>query len=303
MRRFLFLLALLALTNIPTFGQQQATFTQYMFNGMAINPAYAGSHEALSVSVLSRFQNIGLPGAPTTQSLSIHSPLLNQRFALGLLVVHDKISVISQTGISGIYAYRLPLKKGATLSMGVQAGLSVYRASYSQLELFQQDPLFAQDVNQSRPNFGVGVYYTTRLWYAGVSMPHMMNNIFQSGTNFETIKQSSPLILSGGYVFTLNRLMKLKPNFLFKWIDSRPVEFDINANLLFDEVLWFGVSYRMSETLSWLLELQVTDQLKFGYSYSTSLGPIRQAELGSHEVLLNYRFRKLSKGIVTPRYF
>ncbi len=303
MKRLYLLLVILLFVRGLSLGQQQAMFSQYMFNGLAINPAYAGSHEALSVSFLSRFQNVGMPGAPTTQTLSIHSPLVNQRVALGFLVVHDKISVISQTGVSAVYAYRLPMKNGTTLSMGIQAGFSAYQAAYSQLEMYQQDPLFAQDVRQIRPNIGVGVYYFSDLYYVGLSMPHMMNNIFQHGANYETIQQPSPLILTGGYVFTLNRLMKIKPNFLFKYIDSRVVEMDINANLLFDEVLWFGVSYRMSQNIAWLLELQLTDQFRFGYSYSISTGPVNKAELGSHEILLNYRFKKFSKGIVTPRYF
>lgn len=274
-----------------------------MFNGLAINPAYAGSQEALSVSFLARIQNVGLPGSPTTQTLAIHSPIVKQRFALGFLVVHDKISVISETGVSAMYAYRLQMKKGATLSMGIQAGFSAYEAAYSQLTTSQPDVVFAQDVRQTRPNIGLGIYYSNQLWYAGISMPHMLNNIFNQGTNFETIPQSTPIILTGGYMFTLNKLMKLKPNFLFKWIDTRVVEMDINANLLLDEVLWLGVSYRLSQSLGWLLEVQATDQFRLGYSYSTSLGTIKQAELGSHEILLNYRFKKYSRGIVTPRYF
>ncbi len=285
------------------FGQQQATFSQYMFNGLAINPAYAGSHDALSVNLLTRFQNVGLPGAPNTQTLAIHTPLVNERIAVGLLVVHDNIAVINQTGINGIYAYRLPMGKGRQLSMGIQAGFSSYQAAYSKLEIYQPDLVFTQDVRQTRPNFGAGLYYSSKLWYAGISMPHMMSAIFQRGANFETIHQSVPLILTGGYVFTLNRLMKIKPNFLLKTVDQRIVEFDMNANLLFDEVLWVGLSYNFSHALSMLIEMQVTDQFRFGYSFTASMGPIRTAEVGSHEILLNYRFKKFSKGIVTPRYF
>jgi type IX secretion system PorP/SprF family membrane protein len=120
-------------------GQQHATFSQYMFNGLAINPGYAGSQEAMTANLLSRFQNVGLPGAPNTQSFSIHTPLMNAKIALGLLVVHDKLSVISQTGVNGIYAYRLPLNNKATLSMGLQMGFSSYRADYTELDIYQPD--------------------------------------------------------------------------------------------------------------------------------------------------------------------
>ena len=304
MNRFLlfFLLLVSSYWNLAL-AQQQATYAQYMFNGLAINPAYAGSHEALSVSFLSRFQNVGLDGAPNTQTFSVHSPLVNQRMALGFMVVHDKIGVIGQTGINGMYAYKIPLTDQGTLSFGLQAGIGIYNARYSQLETFNPDPLFAEDINQTRPNIGAGVYYSHTNWYGGVSMPHMMNNVFSRGSDFRTIKQATPIIISGGYVFIVNRMLKVKPSFLFKVVDERPVEFDLNTHLLFDEVLWVGLSYKFSNALTMISEVQVTEQLRLGYAYSVTTGLLRTAELGSHEILLNYRFKFNMKGIVTPRYF
>ncbi len=301
-KRYLFIGSLMAIV-IPSWSQQQATISQYMFNGLAINPAYAGSHDALSASFLTRFQNVGLPGAPNSQTLSIHSPILEKRIALGLMVIHDKIGVIGQTGVNGIYAYRIPMSNKATLSFGLQVGVSTYNAAYTSLDTYQADPLFAKDIRQTRPNFGAGIYYTKPLWYLGLSMPHMMNNVFQRGNNFETVYQNIPVILSGGYVFELNEMLKLKPNFLFKIVDKRAVEVDLNANLLLDEVLWVGVSYKFNNATSFLIELQATDQFRFGYSYSLTTGPIRTADFGSHELLLQYRFKYTMKGIVTPRYF
>jgi type IX secretion system PorP/SprF family membrane protein len=291
-------------------GQQVATYSQYMFNGLAINPAYAGSHEALSMSVLGRFQNVGLPGAPNTQTFSAHSPLLNKRVGLGLLVIHDELSVIGQTGVHFSYAYRLPIKKDkSTLSFGLQGGVSMYNADYTKLELFNSaqngtpDPAFSQDIREARPNIGAGVYYTTPVSYIGLSMPSMLNNVFDRGSDYSTVYQNVPIILTGGYVFTLNRILKFKPNFLFKMVDGDPVEFDINANMLFDEVIWFGVSYKSSKQIVMLTQLKINDQLQFGYSYTISAGAIRTAELGSHEVMLNYRFWFNKKGVVSPRYF
>ncbi len=302
-QNYLLLICFLLVVSTRGVAQQQATLSQYMFNGLAINPAYAGSQGALNATVLSRFQNVGLPGAPNTQSFAIHTPLVNERVAVGLLVVHDKLSVIGQTGVNGIYAYRIPTLNGGSFSMGIQAGFSSYRADYSKLDVYQPDVIFSQDVRQTRPNVGAGIYYSTKMWYAGISMPHMVNNVFQRGNNFQTVYQSVPLIVSGGYVYEINRMMKIKPNFLFKYVDKRAVELDINANLLFDEVLWVGVSYKFSNAINWLLQVQVTDQMRFGYSYSATMGPIRHAELGSHEAMVSYRFKYFSKGIVTPRYF
>jgi type IX secretion system PorP/SprF family membrane protein len=303
-------MGILLLGSAAAFAQQQATYSQYMFNGLAINPAYAGSHDALSVTALGRFQNVGLPGAPNTQTITAHSPLLNERVGLGMLVIHDQLSVINQTGVHFSYAYRLPITRNkATLSFGLQGGVSMYRAEYSQLELYNNgsnggvDQVFSQDIREARPNIGAGIFYSARLWYLGLSMPSMANNVFERGADYTTIYQSVPIILNGGYVFSLNRVLKLKPNFLFKVVDQKPVEFDINANLLYDEVLWLGLSYKSSKQVVMLTQFKINDQLQFGYSYTISAGPIRTAELGSHEVMVNYRFWYNKRGVVSPRYF
>ncbi|MBL7851159.1 MAG: type IX secretion system membrane protein PorP/SprF [Cyclobacteriaceae bacterium] len=294
---------MLLLLATASWGQQEATYAQYMFNGLAINPAYAGQHRALSVNVLSRFQNVGLPGAPTTQSLAVHSPLMNQRFAVGALFVHDKIGVISQTQFSGIYAYRIPVSLRGTLSFGIQAGLSRYAAQYSALDIYQSDPAFSQDINETRPNIGTGIFLDHTDWYVGLSAPHMLNNVFTRDSDLMTIHQPFPVILTGGVVFPISRAIHFKPNTLIKLVDGRLVEIDINANFLFDEVIWAGISYHSSQSLSFLVDLQVTDQLRLGYSYSAAFGEIKTVQIGSHEVFLGYVFKFNSKGIVSPRYF
>jgi len=291
-------------------AQQTATYSQYMFNTLAINPAYAGSHDALSVTALGRFQNVGLSGAPNTQTFSAHSPLINNRVGVGLLVIHDQLSVINQTGVHFSYAYRLPLKKNkSTLAFGLQGGVSMYNAEYTKLDLYNnasngtQDDIFSQNIRDSRPNIGAGIYYSTQTSYVGLSMPSMLNNVFDRGKDFTTVYQNVPIILTGGHVFTLNRVLKLKPNFLFKMVDGHPVEFDVNANMLFDEVLWFGLSYKSSKQVVMITQFKINDQLQFGYSYTITAGPIRTVELGSHEVMLNYRFWFNKKGVISPRYF
>jgi type IX secretion system PorP/SprF family membrane protein len=291
-------------------AQQVATYSQYMFNGLAINPAYAGSHDALSMTALGRFQNVGLSGAPNTQTFSAHSPLINKRVGLGMLVIHDQLSVISQTGVHFSYAYRIPIKKDkATLSFGLQGGMSMYNAQYSELELYNNssngtpDPVFNQDVREARPNIGTGIYYKTELSFLGLSMPSLLNNVFDRGMDYTTVYQSVPIILTGGHVFPINRILKLKPSFLFKMVDGQPVEFDLNANILFDEVLWVGLSYQSSKQIMLLTQFKINDQLQFGYSYTISAGPIRTVELGSHEVMLNYRFWFNKRGVISPRYF
>jgi type IX secretion system PorP/SprF family membrane protein len=303
MKRILLFVFFFAFTHFLV-AQQVATYAQYMFNGLAINPAYAGSHDALSATALARFQNVGLKGAPKTQTFSLHSPLLNKRVALGLLAIHDEIGVISQTGLQASYAYRIPVSKKAMLSFGLQGGVGFYDARYTDLAVPPtNDPAFSQDVHEVRPNIGAGVYFYAREYYVGLSAPHLVNNAFDRGEDYETVYQSKPILLTAGYVMSLHRLLKLKPSFLLKFIDDRPVEFDLNANLLFDEVLWAGVSYKSTKTVSVILQAQITDQMQFGYSYQITAGPIRVVELGSHELMLNYRFKYNKKGLVSPRYF
>ena len=285
-------------------AQQVATYAQYMFNGLAINPAYAGSHDVLSATALVRFQNVGLDGAPKTQTFSLHSPLLNKRVGLGMLAIRDEIGVITQTGLNFSYAYRIPVSQKATLSMGIQGGFGIYDADYTELEVPPtNDPAFQTNVHEIRPNIGAGLYLYSRNYYIGLSAPHLVNNAFDRGEDFETVYQNKPILLTAGYVFPLTRLLKLKPSFLLKVVDDRPVEFDLNANLLFDEVLWAGISYKSTKTVSLILQAQVTDQLQFGYSYQVTAGPIRVVELGSHEIMVNYRFKYNKKNVVSPRYF
>jgi type IX secretion system PorP/SprF family membrane protein len=310
MKRFFTILSLLSIGLVTGYSQQTATFAQYMFNGLAINPAYAGSHSAMEATFLGRFQNVGLPGAPTTQTFSIHSPLKNKRVGVGMLFIHDKISVVSQTGVHFSYAYRIPLKSNqASLSFGVQGGASIYNAQYSQLDLFNNpqnggsDPLLSNDLRSSRPNIGAGIYYASKLTYVGISMPSMMNNVFDRGTGITTVNQAIPVILNAGHVFTLNKLLKVKPNFLFKMINDKPVEIDLNTTFLFDEVIWFGVSYKSAKQVIGITQFKINDQLQCGYSYTITGGPLKTAELGSHEFMVSYLFQYNKKGIVSPRYF
>jgi len=304
----IFLIVFMLLWVSDSYGQQQATFSQYMFNMLAINPAYAGSQETLSATALLRYQSIGVPGAPNTQTLSAHSPLRNEKVALGFLVIHDKIGVIDQVGINAIYAYRLFLssknQRPKVLSFGLQAGFNTYNARYSELNMYNPgDPLFNSDIRQTTPNFGFGIYYYTDKYYAGISAPNLMYNVFERGQDFETITQTNPIMFMGGYVFSLSRVVKLKPNFLVKLLDDKLVEIDLNANVSFDDVLWLGVSYKINSAVDLLTEIQVTNQIRIGYSYSFTTNSLNRVDLGSHEFMINYRFKYPKLGVVTPRHF
>lgn len=238
--RSILTISLILLTWINLYGQSEATYSQYMFNGLAINPAYAGSHESLDLTVLSRFQSMGIEGAPVTQTFTGHTAIVDRRIGLGFLLINDKIGVTQQTGFYLSYAYKIRFDR-STLSLGLQAGGTMVDAKYSQLLIRQPgDPVLGDDIQGFKPNFGAGIYYSSEYFYAGISMPQMIN------AGEKAITQLQPLIFTSGIVFTLNPVLKLKPNILFRVVDQVPVEFNFNMNLLIHEVVWFGVSYRPS---------------------------------------------------------
>jgi len=291
---------------LETSAQQEAMFTQYMFNGLALNPAYAGSHEALSATFLMRDQWTGLPGAPSTQTFSVHSPIRNARIALGLQFIHDKIAVFDQYGVNGAYAYRIFTDKG-TLSLGLQFGLTSYSADLTDLTTqVPNDPAFQGSVNKTMPNFGAGLYYYTDRFYIGLSAPQLVtNSLSEDVVEIDAdARQERHYFLTAGHMFELSRNVKLKPNVLIKAVEGAPVQMDLNLNALFSDVLWVGVSWRSLSDFNGLLELQLTDQLLLGYSYdfahTTDLSRINS---GSHELMLNYRFRYAKNKVITPRYF
>lgn len=296
MRRLLFILTLV-LSYAAAQAQFEASYSQYMFNGLAINPAYAGTHQSLSMSVISRFQSPGVAGTPNTQTLTAHSGIKGKKIGVGLMVITDKVGVTRQTGFYGSFAYKIQFKK-STLSLGLQGGATSVQSDFSQLLIKQPgDPLVSGDIKELQPNIGSGVYYYGKKFYAGVSMPQMLDDVNNN------ISQMKPIILTGGYVFKLNESLMLKPNLLVRLIDQKLVEFNYNMNLLIHEILWVGVSYRPTSSVTGLLELQITNQLRLGYAYDATLGDFSRADSGSHEIMLNYQLRLTKKKVVNPRYF
>lgn len=295
---------LLVMAGAPkALAQQQVMFTQYMFNGLAINPAYAGSHETLSLTALAREQWTGLDGAPSTQTFSAHSPFYNDKVGVGLLVLHDRIGVTEQTGVFGSYSYRILFDKSKKLSMGLQGGFSHYNSRFSKVS--SSDPAFAnQDISQVQPSFGFGLYYSTDRFYLGGSIPQMNENIFDRSKKDSNLNLVRHYFMMTGYVFDLNPSLKLKPNLLVKAVEGAPVEFDLNANLLIKEVLWVGLSWRSFESVDLLFQLQLTEQIQLGYAYDIATSnQLSSINTGSHELMINYRFRLSKSKIITPRYF
>ena len=296
MKRILITISIVLLV-LQLQAQSDATYSQYMFNGLAINPAYAGSQQSMSMTLLTRFQAVGVNGEPNTQTFAAHNSINDQKIGLGLLLMNDKIGVTSQTGGYVSYAYKIKIDD-ATLSLGLQAGGTMVKANYSELLIDDiSDPMFSENLKEFKPNFGTGIYYHSKDFYLGISMPQMLD----AGT--KKIHQLKPFIVSSGVIFRLSPTLLLKPNLLMRVVDKRLVEFNLNANLLIHEILWLGMSYRPSSSLNAILEVQLTDQLRFGYAYEIGINQYRKANSGSHELMLNYQLIFNKKGVIYPRYF
>jgi len=302
--RNIIIVAALAFLGSKAEAQQQVMFTQYMFNGLAINPAYAGSHDHASATFLAREQWVGLDGAPASQTFSLHSPInASGSASLGGLIIHDKIGVTNQTTAYLAYAYRIRFEGSARLAFGLQAGYSNYNSRLSQIST--TDPTFASgDININRPNFGAGLYFNTRRFYAGVSVPQMVRSRLDVNNSDSDSRLERHYFATAGYVFDLSPDLKLKPNVLIKYVDNAPVEFDVNANLLIKELVWVGLSYRSFDSFDALFQIQVSKQFQFGYSYDfATTTDLRRVNSGSHEIMLQYNFVFGKKRIISPRYF
>lgn len=286
------------------YSQQQAMFTQYMFNAVAINPGVVGTHGSLSMTALAREQWSGLEGAPSTQTFSIHSPLLNERVGLGLQVLRDQIGVTKQHAVFGSYAYRVKFRN-ATLSMGISAGFNSYNTDPSSLRTVNPDAHIQDDYAAGfKPNFGTGAYFYTNRLYLGLSAPMLVNHDVTWDTqNTDRPQQRQHYFLMGGYVFDLGMALKLKPNFLIKYVQGAPISADINVNLLIHDVLWIGVSHRSFDSIDGLIEFQISNALKVGYAHDFTLSDLQEVNNGTHEIMINYRVSFKAKKAITPRYF
>ncbi len=291
-------------------AQQDAMFSQYMFNTLAINPAYAGSRDVLSVTALNRTQWSGIAGAPRTQTLSMHSPVAKKNIGLGLQIFNDKIGITRTTGAFLSYSYRLKMGNGS-LALGIQGGVANFRADYSTVDVSGDapagDPSFSQRVNKMLPNFGAGLYYSAKKFYVGLSVPHMLNNTLNENqvrvSNSFVGRQYMQFFLAGGYSFDLSPDLCLKPSALVKAVKGAPLQLDFSANLWIKDRVGVGASYRSGSDLILLFEIQATQQLRFGYAYDFGLNALADYHNGSHELMLRYEFGASKDRILGPRSF
>ena len=294
----------LMLTCYSGFAQQDAQYTQYMYNTININPAYAGSRGVMSVFGLHRTQWVGLDGAPTTNTFSLNTPISNSNLGVGFSLVNDRIGPTSDNTISADISYTIPMNEVYKLSFGVKASGNMFNLDTDKLDFAQaNDPNLQNFNNEFSPNFGAGVYLHSDKLYLGLSVPNFLQDAKYNDNEVAVFQERMNFYFIGGYVFDVSPSIKFKPAFLTKMVTGSPLQVDASANFLFFDKFMLGGAYRWDAAVSALAGFQVTDGLFIGYSYDMETTNLRRYNSGSHEVFLRFElFNKVSK-MVSPRFF
>lgn len=302
---------ILTFVGLAVQAQQLPMFTHYMNNTLVVNPAYAGSRDALTVTALHRSQWVSFPGAPTTQTLTLHSPIRNEHIGLGLAVFNDKIGPTNNTSIFAYYSFIMKLSQKSKLALGLSGGVNMFQANLSMLTLDEKlDPVFMNNINNHvMPNFGFGAYYSRERFYAGISVPNVLENKYANTdeTNENTFKgkEQRHYFFIAGAMIRLTESLDFKPTTLIKVTEGAPIEADLTASFVILKKLLVGAMYRTGDAYGGLVGLDINEQLHIGYSFDYSFG-LRTFKYhqGSHEILLRYDFIFTNKRqIHSPRYF
>ncbi|MDM8003142.1 MAG: type IX secretion system membrane protein PorP/SprF [Bacteroidota bacterium] len=309
MKRSVYILVLFSLAMTPGVNAQQVPITsQYLTNGLVINPAYAGTREALSANLSYRKQWARISGAPQFQTLSLHSPVnKKEKVSLGIMADYLTYGVTKDVGIYAFYSYAVRLGKGI-LSMGLKGGIDLSNTNYNNLQFPDgnpADPLLSGDMKYTLPNMGLGFYYYTDKYFAGLSVPSLLTYRRDEADEFRVSPDYKLFrtYFTAGTILQFADAFKVKPSVLVRYSMHEPLEVDLNANLIFADMLWVGGSYRIAEKAAVaLLDLQLTPQLKIGYSYDYQMGHLNNYTSGTHEVSLRYEFA-FAVSATSPRYF
>ncbi len=308
------------------FAQQEITYSQYMFNNLLVNPAYAGYKEDINVSLLNRNQWVGIKGAPNTQSLIVDGAFFkNENVGLGLAIFNDRVGIQGQTAIMTNYAYRLPVGESSRLSFGLGVGAVQFSLNSDKAIIDDQtDPNFIGVQNHFSPDARVGIYFSNDKFYAGLSA----NNLLASSLNKNNdrarfiILPPIHMFLTVGAIFNVNEDVKAKPSIMLRDDPNGMGNLDLNASFLFKDVLWLGASYRtgvdmwkttsnlsatfQQNSLVGIVEVFVAKQFRLGYAYDYSLSDLNAYSSGSHEISLGFvigNSKHRNNALTTPRYF
>lgn len=306
MKRTKIIMALLALVSLSASAQQDPQYTNYMYNTININPAYAGSRGALSIFGVHRSQWVGIDGAPTTNSFSVNTPLGDSKVGLGVSFVNDRLGVMDENTISIDFSYTIDLNdRDSKLSFGLKGSGNMLSVAYSDLIKYNpNDPKILTDISgEFTPNIGAGVYWHNEKTYFGFSVPNFLETTRYNDNILSTMQQKMHYYFMGGHVIDINPTLKFKPAFLLKVVNGAPLQADITGNFLIHDKFTVGGAYRWDAAWSALLGFQITDGLFIGYSYDSDVKALSNYNNGSHEVFLRFELFNKYRRVNSPRFF
>lgn len=299
------LLIILLFVNVSVYAQQDAQYTNYMYNTININPAYAGSRGVTSIFGLHRNQWVGLDGAPVTNTVSVNTPIENSNLGIGLSFVNDRIGASNESAISADVSYTIQTSSMYRLSFGIKGTANLLDVDYSKLNRYDViDPKFQNNVeNEFSPNIGAGAYFYSDKLYLGLSVPNFLETDYYDDNAVATSLERMHVYLIGGYVFDLSPSVQFKPAFMCKTVVGSPMQVDLSANFLFNEKFVLGAAWRWDAAVSAMAGFQVSQGLYIGYGYDFETTQLANYNSGSHEIFLRFELFKKLERVVSPRFF
>lgn len=298
-----FLIIMLVLSQSLCFAQQDSQYTQYMYNTVNINPAYAGSREALSIFLLHRNQWVGLDGAPVTNAASIQTQVGDSNFGAGLSFVNDKIGPSNENAISADLAYHIQISNNYKLALGLKATANLFNLDVNKLNIYDQnDPQFQNLSTKFSPNIGAGLFLYSENTYIGLSVPNFFETNHYNDNDIAITKERMHYYFIAGHVFEFNPNFKFKPALLTKLVQGAPLQVDVTANFLINEKFTIGAAYRWDAAVSGLVGFQVSNSIFIGYGYDMETTKLSNYNSGSHEIFLRFEIFNNNR-ISTPRFF
>lgn len=294
----------LILTGIVSFGQQDAQFTQYMYNTININPAYAGSRGFMSLFALHRTQWVGLDGAPVTNSFSVNTPISNSKIGVGISFINDRIGPTNENKISADVSYFIRTSENFRLSFGLKATATIFNLDISRLNpVSQNDPQFQNLNNSFTPNFGAGLYLHSEKTYIGISVPNFIESDKYDSNSVAMFKEKMNYYLIAGHVIDISENLKFKPTLLTKIVEGAPLQVDVSGNFLINNKFVLGGAYRWSAAFSAMAGFQISEGIFVGYGYDKETTNLANYNSGSHEIFLRFELSRAYNKITSPRFF
>jgi len=304
MKKTRIITGLLLLLLTVSYGQQDIQATQYMYHMNVLNPAYAGARETLSLNMLGRTQWVGIDGAPETATFSIHAPL-KKNVGLGFSVVYDELGPVKETNAFVDFSYTLNVSYEGSLAFGLKGGATSHVINRAMLSTLNPEDALLTDAEANRfsPNFGVGMFYYTQHYYLGLSVPNLLKSKYYKTKKgyVSNASETAHYFLTSGYVFEISEHLDLKPSALVKAAVGAPVSIDLSLNALINDTLELGVSYRLDDSISAMIGININPDLRLGYAYDYTVSSFGDYNNGSHEIMLLYDVRRME--VRSPRFF